>query len=49
MPIVQIQLLEGRDPGKIRSLMERVTDAVAAELDSPKERIRVPVSDRQDR
>ncbi|WP_256761949.1 4-oxalocrotonate tautomerase [Cohnella sp. WQ 127256] len=45
MPIINIQLMEGRSPEKIRSLIETVTDAVAEELNSPKERIRVLVTE----
>ncbi|CAM2844808.1 4-oxalocrotonate tautomerase [Paenibacillus sediminis] len=45
MPIINIQLLEGRPPEKIKALIASVTDAVASELDSPKEKIRVLVSE----
>jgi 4-oxalocrotonate tautomerase len=45
MPIIQIQIMEGRPPEKVKSLIQRVTDTVAEELDSPKERIRVLVTE----
>jgi 4-oxalocrotonate tautomerase len=45
MPIVNIQIMEGRSPEKIKSLIARVTDTVAEELESPKERIRVLVTE----
>ncbi|WP_123039637.1 4-oxalocrotonate tautomerase [Cohnella candidum] len=45
MPIINIQLMEGRPPEKIKSLIVKVTDAVAEELNSPKDRIRVLVSE----
>lgn len=45
MPIINIQVMEGRTPEKIRSLIESVTDTVAEELNSPKERIRVLVTE----
>jgi len=45
MPIINIQIMEGRPPEKIKSLIERVTDAVSEELNSPKDRIRVLVSE----
>ncbi|WP_373863292.1 4-oxalocrotonate tautomerase [Brevibacillus centrosporus] len=45
MPIIQIQIMEGRSPEKVKSLIQRVTETVAEELDSPKERIRVLVTE----
>jgi 4-oxalocrotonate tautomerase len=45
MPIIHIQLLEGRSREKIASLIASVTETVAAELDSPKDRIRVIVTE----
>jgi 4-oxalocrotonate tautomerase len=45
MPIVNIQILQGRPPEKIKSLIEKVTDTVAETLDSPKENIRVLVTE----
>jgi len=45
MPIINIQMMEGRPPEKIKALIERVTDAVAEELNSPKDRVRVLVTE----
>lgn len=45
MPIVNIQVLEGRSEDKIKELMENVTNTVSETLDSPKERVRVLVSE----
>jgi 4-oxalocrotonate tautomerase len=45
MPIVNIQILEGRTPEKVKSLIASVTDTVSKELDAPKERIRVLVTE----
>jgi 4-oxalocrotonate tautomerase len=45
MPIINIQLMEGRPKETIKSLIERVTDTVAEELNSPKDRIRVLVTE----
>lgn len=45
MPIINIQIMEGRSPEKVKSLIASVTDTVAQELDSPKERIRVLVTE----
>jgi 4-oxalocrotonate tautomerase len=45
MPIITIQILEGRPKEKIRSLIAHVTETVAAELGSPKDRIRVIVAE----
>lgn len=45
MPIINIQILEGRPPEKVKSLIARVTDTVSEELDAPKENIRVLVTE----
>ncbi|WP_240421281.1 4-oxalocrotonate tautomerase [Paenibacillus periandrae] len=45
MPIVNIEIMEGRTPAKIKNLIARVTDTVSEELDSPKDRIRVLVTE----
>ena len=41
MPIVQIELLEGRDVEKKRRLIRMVTDAVCEALDAKPESVRV--------
>jgi 4-oxalocrotonate tautomerase len=41
MPIVQIELLEGRDAEKKRRLIRMVTDAVCEALDAKPESVRV--------
>jgi 4-oxalocrotonate tautomerase len=43
MPIVNIQIMQGRSIEKIKSLIANVTNVISEELDSPKERIRVIV------
>ena len=45
MPLVQIELLDGRSTETISRLMREVTDAVANSLDIPDERVRVIVRD----
>jgi 4-oxalocrotonate tautomerase len=45
MPIVNIQIMQGRPPEKIKSLIASVTEVVSAELNAPKERIRVLVTE----
>lgn len=45
MPIINIQILEGRPAEKVKNLIASVTDTVALELDTPKERIRVLVTE----
>ncbi|WP_339203843.1 4-oxalocrotonate tautomerase [Paenibacillus sp. FSL K6-3182] len=45
MPIVTIQMMEGRSTEQIKSLIASVTETIAAELNSPKERIRVLVTE----
>lgn len=41
MPIVRIDMLEGRAPERKRDLIRRVTDAVAGALDVRPEQVRV--------
>jgi 4-oxalocrotonate tautomerase len=45
MPLVQIDLLEGRSPERIGDLMREVTDAVSRSLEIPTDRVRVIVRD----
>ncbi|SEI04878.1 4-oxalocrotonate tautomerase [Halobacillus karajensis] len=45
MPIINIQLMEGRDSNKIQTLMKNVTDIVSESLDAPKENVRVLVNE----
>ncbi len=45
MPIVQIQILEGRPVEKVKKLIGDVTDTVAESLEVPKERVRVLVTE----
>ncbi len=45
MPIINIQILEGRSKEKISSMIASVTEAVATELETPKDRVRVIVTE----
>jgi 4-oxalocrotonate tautomerase len=45
MPLVQIDLLEGRSSERIVDLMREVTDAVSRSLEIPNDRVRVIVRD----
>jgi len=45
MPIIQVQMLEGRPVEKVKLVIERVTDTVAETLEVPKETIRVLVTE----
>ena len=45
MPIINIQLMEGRPIEKITAVVARVTDVVSEELDSPRENIRVLITE----
>ena len=45
MPIIHIQLLEGRPKEKISSLIAKVTDTVSEELVAKRETIRVLVTE----
>jgi 4-oxalocrotonate tautomerase len=43
MPLVDVTLVSGRAPEKIRDLIDRLTDAVEQALDAPRPSIRVIV------
>jgi 4-oxalocrotonate tautomerase len=45
MPIIHIQVLQGRPEEKIKEVIRNVTDVVAETLESPKENIRVIVTE----
>ena len=45
MPIIHIQLLEGRPEEKIKEVIRQVTETVSVVLGSPKENVRVIVSE----
>ncbi|HWL13773.1 MAG TPA: 4-oxalocrotonate tautomerase [Ureibacillus sp.] len=45
MPIVQLQILEGRSEEKIAEVIENVTNTISETLDAPKESIRVIVTE----
>ena len=45
MPLVNIQIMEGRTPEKIAALQKNVTDAVSESLDAPIENVRVIVTE----
>lgn len=45
MPIINVQMMEGRDPDKIESLMKNLTDTVSESLGAPKENVRVLVNE----
>jgi 4-oxalocrotonate tautomerase len=48
MPIVHVDLLEGRPPERIESLIREVSQAVAHSLDAPIESVRVIVNEMQE-
>lgn len=48
MPIVQVDLLEGRSPERIAALIREVSEAVAHSLDAPLESVRVVVREMQE-
>jgi len=41
MPLINIQIMEGRSDDKIKNLISNVTDTVSETLDSPEENVRV--------
>ncbi|WP_082808161.1 2-hydroxymuconate tautomerase [Shouchella tritolerans] len=45
MPIVTVQLLEGRTDEQKRALVEKVTDAVSETTGAPKERVSIIISE----
>ncbi|MDQ1003512.1 4-oxalocrotonate tautomerase [Neobacillus niacini] len=45
MPIIQVNILEGRPPEKIKALIENITDTVVETLDAPKQSVRVLVNE----
>ncbi|QDI92345.1 4-oxalocrotonate tautomerase [Salicibibacter halophilus] len=45
MPLINVQIMEGREPEQIESLMENITNSVSESLGSPKENVRVVVNE----
>lgn len=45
MPIINVQLLEGRPKEKIAEVIHNITNTVSETLDAPKENIRVIVTE----
>ena len=45
MPIINVQMMEGRPKEKVAELIRNVTNTVAETLDAPKESIRVLVTE----
>jgi 4-oxalocrotonate tautomerase len=45
MPLIQVNIMEGRPPEKIKALIENITDTVVETLDAPKESVRVLVNE----
>lgn len=45
MPIVNIQVMQGRPESILKELITKVTDTVADTLEVPKERVRVIISE----
>ncbi|WP_047151912.1 4-oxalocrotonate tautomerase [Aneurinibacillus tyrosinisolvens] len=45
MPLINIQIMEGRPEEKVKELIHSVTETVSATLNAPKENIRVIVTE----
>jgi 4-oxalocrotonate tautomerase len=45
MPLIQMQILEGRPEEKIKAVIENVSDTVSETLDVPKQNVRILVSE----
>lgn len=44
MPVIQVNLIEGRPDEQIEAMIREVTDAVSVTLDAPQESIRIIVN-----
>lgn len=45
MPIINVQIMEGRPPEKVAEVIENITNTVSETLNAPKESIRVIVTE----
>ena len=45
MPLIQVNIMEGRPPEKIKALIENITDTVVETLVVPKTSVRVLVNE----
>lgn len=45
MPLIHVNIMEGRPPEKIKALIENITDTVVETLDAPKQSVRVLVTE----
>ena len=45
MPLIQVNILEGRPPEKVKELIENITDTVSETLGAPKQSVRVLVTE----
>lgn len=45
MPIVQINMIEGRSPEKIEKMISAVSEAIATSLEAPIETVRIMVNE----
>ena len=41
MPLIEVTLVEGREPDRLRDLITRLTDAAVETIDAPRESVRV--------
>lgn len=41
MPIIEVTLIEGREPERLRDLITRLTDAAVEAVDAPRDSVRV--------
>lgn len=48
MPIVQINLVEGRPPDKIEAMITSVSEAIATSIGAPIDNVRVMVNEMQE-
>lgn len=45
MPVINIQIIQGRSAEKVKEVIQNVTETISVTLDVPKERVRVIVTE----
>jgi len=45
LPLIHVEILEGRPPEKVKKMIEKITDAVEEALEAPRPSIRVIVTE----
>jgi len=45
MPVIQVQLMEGRSPEQLRAMVERLTDAMVETANAPRDGVHVIIEE----